>query len=223
MEKNISKIYFLLSIVQNGLPLSIIKLYEPEFEKLKEKEDEKKLIFIEEDNNWYIIEEFRKINIIRLMPEDKRKKYISKIIKIYSILLFYFINKNLKNVCFPDSDIHYNFNSFNNKGLWKTFDIDIYKSCFGKKKNKINNDYKDILDKDLLEKHKENIFSIIDKNIDIIKDIIFKEKNKKTKEYLCQILIMLPSIFISNDYFSREEKNSKQKKKGYYIKMFVYL
>jgi DNA polymerase III delta prime subunit len=200
MEKNISKIYFLLSIVQNGLPLSIIKLYEPQFENIREKEDENKLILTEADNNWYIIEEFRKMNIIRLMPEDKRKLYIRKIIKIYSRLLFYFINKNLENVCFPDSEIHYNFNSYNKKGLWKTFDTDIYERCFGKRKNKINNDYLDILDKDfnikLLEKHKENIFSLITKNIDIIKDIIFKDKNKKTKEYLCQILIMLPSVFI---------------------------
>jgi hypothetical protein len=80
------------------------------------------------------------------------------------------------NVCFPDSNIHYNFNSYNNKGLWKTFDTEIYQICFEKKRNKINNDYIDILDKDsnikLLEKHKENIFSIIEKNIDIIKDII---------------------------------------------------
>ena len=218
MEKNISKIYFLLSIVQNGLPLSIIKLYEPQFENIREKEDENKLILTEADNNWYIIEEFRKMNIIRLMPEDKRKLYIRKIIKIYSRLLFYFINKNLENVCFPDSEIHYNFNSYNKKGLWKTFDTDIYERCFGKRKNKINNDYLDILDKDfnikLLEKHKENIFSLITKNIDIFKDIIFKDKNKKTKEYLCQILIMLPSVFICNVYFSRDktEKNAKKKK-----------
>ena len=224
MEKNISKIYFLLSIVQNGLPLSIIKLYEPQFESIKEEEDENKLIFTEADNNWYIIEEFRKMNIIRLIPEDKRKINIRKIIKIYSRSLFYFINKNWKKVCFPDSEIHYNFNSYNNKGLWKSFDTDIYEECF-EKKNKINNYYIDILDKDnikLLEKHKENIFSLIEKNIDIIKDIIFKDnlksnnndKNKKTKEYLCQILIMLPSIFISNVYSSKEknEKNSTKKK-----------
>ena len=203
MEKNISKIYFLLSIVKNGLPLSIIKLYEPQFERIKEKEDENNLIFTDIDNNWYIIEEFRKINIIRLMPEDKRKIYIRKILKIYSRSLFYYINKNWKSVCFPDSNIHYNFNSYNNKGLWKTFDTEIYQICFEKKRNKINNDYIDILDKDsnikLLEKHKENIFSIIEKNIDIIKDIIYKDKdkNKKTKEYLSQILIMLPSIFNS--------------------------
>ena len=88
-----------------------------------------------------------------------------------------------------------------------------------KKKNKINNDYIDILDKDfninLLEKHKENIYSLIEKSIDII---IFKDKNKKTKEYLFQILIilyfyillMLSSIFIYNVYFSMKEKNSKK-------------
>ena len=201
LGKNILKIYFLLSIVQNGLPLSIIKLYEPKFEKIKEKEDENKLIFTEEDNNWYIIKEFHKINIIRLMPEDQRKIYIHIFLNIYSRFLFYFINKNRENVCFPDSNIHYNFNSYNNKGFWKTFDTKIYQKCFEKKRNKNKNDYIDILDKDfnikLLELHKENIFSSIEKNIDIIKDIIFKDKNKKTKEYFYQILIMLPSIFIS--------------------------
>ena len=41
-------------------------------ESIKENEDENKLIFTEADNNWYIIEEFRKMNIIRLIPEDKR-------------------------------------------------------------------------------------------------------------------------------------------------------
>ena len=120
--------------------------------------------------------------------------------------------------------------------MWKTFDTDIYERCFGKRKNKINNDYLDILDKDfnikLLEKHKENIFSLIEKNIDIIKDIIFKDnlksnnndKNKKTKEYLCQILIMLPSVFICNVYFSRDktEKNAK-KKRILYQNVYIFV
>jgi len=206
MEKNISKIYFLLSIVENGLPLSIIELYEPKFKSIKENEDENNLIFTESDNNWYIIEESYKIDIIKLMLENKRKDYISKILKIYSRELFCFINKNRMNVCFPNSNIHYNFNSYNKNGMWKSFDTEIYKLCFEKKIDKINSIYKDKLDKDfnikLLEKHKENIFWLIEKNTDIIKKIIFEDKNVKTKEYLYQILIMLPSAFIS-------EKNSK--------------
>jgi len=141
-NETISKIYFLLSIVQNGLPLSIIKLYESNFESIKEKEDENKLIFKEADNNWYTIEEFRKINFIRLMPEDKRKIYIHKILKIYCRLLFYFINKSRRDICFSGSNIHYNFNSYSNKGLWKTFDTLTYNLCFGKKDNIINNIYK---------------------------------------------------------------------------------
>ena len=208
MEKNISKIYFLLSIVQNGLPLSIIELYEPKFKSIKENEDENNLILTEADNNWYMIEESYKINIIKLMLENKRKNYISKILKIYSRELFCFINKNRMNVCFPDSNIHYNFNSYNNKGMWKSFDNEIYKLCFENKIDKINTIYKDKLDKDfnikLLDKHKENIFWLIEKNFDIIKKIIYEDKNVKTKEYLFQILIMLPSAFIS-------EKNSKIK------------
>ena len=209
MEKDISKIYFLLSILQNGLPLSIIKLYEPKFEEIKEKEDENNLIFTEVENNWYIIEEFHKINIVKLLLEDKRKNYISKILEIYSRLLFHFINKNRINVCFPDANIHYNFNSYNNKGLWKTFDTGIYELCFEKNNNKIKNDILDeILKNDfnikLLDKHKENIFWLIERNTDIIKKIIFEDKNVETKEYLYQLLIMLPSAYIY-------EKNSKIK------------
>ena len=204
MEKDICKIYFLLSIMPNGLPSSMIKLYEPNFEKLEQTEDDKKLIFKEPSNNWYLIENFYKMSICQLISEDKRKECIYKCLEIYSKLLFYYIKRTKKKVCYPDANIHYNFNSYNDKGLWKTFDIKIYEYYFLRYDK--SNEYNNILDKDFIpEKHKENIYNLIDKNIDIIKELIYEDKNVVIKEYLYQILLMLPSVYIMG-------KNSNVKK-----------
>ena len=160
MENKISKLYFLLSIMVNGLPSSIIYLYEPDFEKIIKKEDEEKIIYIEPNNSWYtIIEKRYKRDIGQFIQEGLKKEYIGKCLEIYAKILFYYIKNTRKKVCFPDSNIHYHFNSYNNKGIWKTFDNNIYELYFLKEDK--SNEYNNILEKDFalenIEKHTEKI------------------------------------------------------------------
>ena len=205
MENKISKLYFLLSIMVNGLPSSIIYLYEPDFEKIIKKEDEEKIIYIEPNNSWYtIIEKRYKRDIGQFIQEGLKKEYIGKCLEIYAKILFYYIKNTRKKVCFPDSNIHYHFNSYNNKGIWKTFDNNIYELYFLKEDK--SNEYNNILEKDFalenIEKHTENIYYLIEKNVDVIKDLIYKDRdnNVEQKEYLYQILLMVPSIYVVDKY-----------------------
>ena len=204
MEKDISKIYFVLSFMPYGLPSSIFKLYSPDFQKIINEEDEEKLISINPNNNWYtIIEKRYKREIFDLMPESKRKECICKCLEIYAKLLFYFIKKTREKICFPDSNVHYHFNSYNNKGIWKTFDLNNYELCFIKDDK--SNDYNNIIDNDfLLEKHTENIYNLIDVNAETIKTLIFSENRLDQKEYLYQILLMLPSVHILGKHSNLE-------------------
>ena len=202
MENQISKIYYLLTIMVNGLPASMIYLYEPDFKKIIRKEDEEKLIYIEPNNNWYtIIEKRYKKYMVQYIQEGLKKEYICKCLEIYAKLLFFYIEKTRKKVCFPDCNIHYNFNSYNNKGIWKTFDNNIYELYFLKEDK--SNTYNNILENDfILEKHADNIYYLIANNIDIIKDLIYidRDNNVEQKEYLYQILLMLPSIYAFKKY-----------------------
>ena len=114
---------------------------------------------------------------------------------IYAQLLYYYIKKVREDIYPHDGKIHYNFNSYNNKGIWKSFDYDIYTLYFLKEDK--SNIYNNIIEnkKDFnIRKHAENIYNLIDKNIDFIKSIILIDNNLEQKEYLNQILLMLPSI-----------------------------
>ena len=44
--------------------------------------------------------------------------------------MFFYIKKNRETICFPDTNIHYVFNSYNGTGIWKTFDLQMYEYCF---------------------------------------------------------------------------------------------
>ena len=199
LEKDISKIYCLLSLMSFGLPESMLSLFEPNFKIIIKKEDEEKLIYQEPNYNWYtIIDKKYKKDISEVM-QDKKKECICKCLEIYAKLLFYYIQKTKKYICHPDSNIHYNFNSYSDKGIWRTFDFKIYEYYFLKEDK--SKDYKNILEKDfVLEKHSENIYNLIEKNIGIIKSLVFNDNNVQQKEYINQILLMLPSIYISEKY-----------------------
>ena len=197
LDKDISKIYCLLSIMSFGLPESILKLFEPNFKKIIHEEDEENLILNEPNYNWYTILESRYKKEIIEITDDKKKECINKCLEIYAQLLFYFIKKTREDICFPDSNIHYNFNSYNNKGIWKSFDYKMYQLLFLKEdKSKI---YNSIIENDFIfERHVENIYNLIDKNIDFIETIILIDNNAEQEEYLNQILLMLPSISKNN-------------------------
>ena len=197
LDKDIANIYCLLSIMSFGFPESMLKLFEPNYKNIINEEDEKNLIINEPNYNWYTILESRYKKEIFEITEDKKKDCIIKCFEIYAQLLFYFIKKTREDICFPDSNIHYNFNSYNNKGIWKSFDYEVYQLLFlTEDKSKV---YNNIIENDfILERHAENIYNLIDKNIDIIEKIILYDNNYKQKEYINQILLMLPSISKSN-------------------------
>ena len=193
LDKDISRIYCLLSIMSFGLPESMLKLFEPNFKEIINEEDEENLIANEPNYNWYTIIENRYKKEIFEITDDKKKECIIKCLEIYAQLLFYFIKKTREEIYSHDSNIHYNFNSYNNKGIWKSFDYKIYELYFlTEDKSKV---YNNIIEKDfILERHSENIYNLIDKNINFIKIIILNDNNVEQKEYLNQILLMLSSI-----------------------------
>ena len=107
---------------------------------------------------------------------------------------FFFILKKIENICFPDNNIHYIFNSYNNRGIWKSFDIQLYEYCFYFEYSKNKKEYENVLNNDFdLEKYMKNITSVILNNLADIKELI--KNNDYNKEYIEQILIMLPSCF----------------------------
>ena len=196
METEISRIYFILSIMPSGLPLSILNLYEQNFTEII-KQDKQDIIINE--NNWFSIKDgsYRKY-IFEIMLEDKRKDCIMNALEIYSKLLFYYINKTREKICFPDSNIHYQFNSYYDKGFWKTLDPKKYQILF--EKNYLEEYvYNEILEKNfVLEYHKDNIISLLKKNSKIIKDLI--KKDPTPLEYLNQIILMLPSVYVNQKF-----------------------
>ena len=200
--KEIMKLYYFLSIMNYGLPESMLNLYDPNFRAIIRQEDEEHLIYIEPNNKWYtIIDNGYKNYICDFLENEKKEDCIKKCLKIYTKLLFYKIRNTSNEVCFPDSEIHYNFNSYNNKGIWKTFDYEIYESFFLKDNEPIEVEYAYITNNDFdIEKHTVNIYNLIEKNIDIIKKLIFDENNVEQKEYLEQILLMLPSLYVKRKY-----------------------
>ena len=199
MEKDISKIYILLSIMPKGLPSSIIDLIEPNFKNIIKNEDEINIIYKEQDKNWYTIVNIYRKEIYELTPNDRKQKCICKIMKIYALLLFYYIQNTRRDIFMNDCNIHYHFDSYNNKGIWRSFDYENYDLYFMNDdqsdiyNNILNNDFT-IKNKTILENHTENIFNLLYTNIDIITSLI-KEKNLEIKEYLYQIILMLPTIY----------------------------
>ena len=192
---NISKIYYLLSIMPSGLPESLLKLIYPNYEEFMKEEDvTKTLIYTDPNDNWKYIKEYKRniTNFFYCKEKDQiRQECISNCLKVYAKLLFYYIEKNRQKICFPDNNIHYLFNSYNDTGIWKTFDLPIYNYCFYFENDK--NIYDNILkDKFILERHENNITNLILNNLDDLQKLI---KDDIIKEYLEQITLKLPTCY----------------------------
>ena len=202
-RSDISRIYFLLSFMPSGLPDSLLQLIIQGCHKIIMEENENnRLIYKDPDNNWNYINDCKKeINNIFADKDKKneKKEIILQCLKVYSTLLFFYIDKNRQNICFPDNNIHYIFNSYNGTGIWKSFDIEMYKYCFYDSKRK---KYENIINYDFdLEKHSKNIINFMKYNLEEIKDLL--KTNDINKEYIEQILIMLPSCY----FLKKECKN----------------
>ena len=198
------KIYFLLSFMPSGLPDSLIKLIFQEYDKIIVEEDKNnRLIYKDPENNWnYLTDCKKEINLIFADKKDEKKELITNCLKIYANLLFFYIEKNKQNIHNPDNDIHFIFNSYNGKGIWKTFDNEMHKYCFSEFSSKNKNEYEHIISYDFdLERHSKNIINLMIDNIKEIGDSL--KKNNIIKEYIEQILIMLPSCY----FLKKECKN----------------
>ena len=190
IKKN--KIYFLLSNMPFGIPESLIKLIYPDYGKFLDKKNIINDLIYKDmyDNSYYVKEVKNEINTF----EDKDKEdCISRCLIVYSKLLYYYLEKNRQNICHPDGNIHYLFNSYNGTGIWKTFDIEMFRYCFYyESSDKIEYD-KILNDEFKLDRHMNNIINLMINNIGIIKEIIKQDELKK--ECLEQILILLPSMY----------------------------
>ena len=194
MESKISKIYYLLSIMHSGLPLNIINLIYNNLD-LKLNLIKNDLFYITPHDQWYHINENYKEAIyeyFNIKPYVK-KECITNCLKVYARLLLLYIEKTRHDVCFPDSNIHYVFNAYNDDGIWKTFDEGLYEYCFlyefdkGEYNNVLKNEYNII-------EHKDNIIDLIEENIEFITSLL-KNNDIVIKEYIEQILLLLPSSF----------------------------
>ena len=182
---------FLLSKMPSGLPDCFLQLifnetFEDEliskytmnnwnylnsdiFDELKKKEDNNQ-------NNQIAFEVFEKYCM----------KYMLKALKLYAKLLYYYIEKDRNEIIYPDENIHFIFNSYNNEGIWKSNIPKI-------KDDDDNINENEFIDKDFaLKNHRENIFYLISYLVDKIKYI---DEDYIYIDYLLEILLLFPSYF----------------------------
>ena len=157
-----------------------------------------KFIFIDPNDNWIHLKDFKKeIHTAFKNKNNEKQECILNCLKVYSKLLFIYIENKRKIILFPDNNIHYIFNSYNENIIWKTFDLPMYQFCFSNINKKI--EYDNIIKYNFdLERHMKNIISLIINNLDIVSSLI--KNNDINKEYIEQILINLPTA-----YFLRKE------------------
>ena len=179
-------LYILLLNMPSGLPdLFLQKLFN-DYDKII---DDMNLIIKSPDNNWNIIDNNIKFNENWNEPENILScyEYLFETLKIYTKLLNYFIEKNREKINNKLGNVHYIFNSYNNRTIWK---------C--NIPNKLNIIIKkDILKKDLnIENHKKNIINLISLIIKYI--TLFRQQKiiiEEIDDYLEDTLILFPSYF----------------------------
>ena len=115
---------------------------------------------------------------------DKCYNYIFKALKLYTKVLIFFIEKNREKILYKNGNIHYLFNSYSNRNIWKSKINNSIETLIGY--NIYNQDFK-------MENHKQNIISIISL---IVNDIeLFRKLKKWSDIYMEEILILFPSYF----------------------------
>ena len=203
-EKEPEKI-FLLYIMDKGLPPSVLKLFEPNFTKILEQEELSIFFYKTKNMTWRLSKSI--INIDDIIPHlisDKRKKTVEKCLEIFSKLLFYYNKKFgriLKQNYFKALDIEYYFDLFfENVEFFKTFNKEKYNLCFSKELNPNFNDYENIIKNNniKLDEQKENIYNLFELNKETISKLY--SENETMKEYIEQIIILLPRLFIKNKF-----------------------
>ena len=200
LETKAGNIIFILYMMNKGLPSSVLKLFEPEFENIIKNG---KIFYQANQNIWKISKsEINTDDLNSYLELSKRRDLTEKCLEICTKLLFHFLlkmHKNFQKRYFKILDIEYYYDYFfENKGFWKTFNDGIYEECFIKDEN--YSDYEIIVENNdiILEVLKDNIINLLEiNNFKTIQDL-YTEK-EKTKEYIEQIIIMLPRLFIKDD------------------------
>ena len=176
-------LYYLLLNLPLGLPNSFLELI---FDNYKNINDDNNLIIKKISNNWNYINHDE-----RLEGNFKEKKYMDKCyisifrtLKLYTRLLIFFIKKNQDKIIYKNGNIHYLFNSYSNRFIWKSKIYNIIKTLIG---DKIYNQEFNI------ENHKQNILNIILLIVNKIKS--FRKLDEWSDIYLEEILLLFPSFF----------------------------
>ena len=176
-------LYYLLLNMPLGLPNYFLELI---FDNYREINDDKNLIIQKNINNWNIIKNDKRFeeNFKENKYMDKCYNYIFKALKLYTKVLIFFIEKNREKILYKNGNIHYLFNSYSNRNIWKSKINNSIESLIGY--NIYNQDFK-------MENHKQNIISIISL---IVNDIeLFRKLKEWSDVYLEEILILFPSYF----------------------------
>ena len=219
--------YFLIYNMPSGLPDCFLELI---FDNYNEIKYDRKLIVKSKIDNWNIINNKKQFD--EIFKENKSIeiccKYIFKTLKLYAIILNYFINKNRKRVNRRDGIIHYIYNSYSYKNIWKCKIENTYRKIL--KKNINNEDFN-------IYKHKQNILSLI--NLVICKINFFRElKEKKIAEqidnYIESILLLFSSYFFQEKdniqilqicigLYKKLDKNLNKKRDNLIEKLLLFL
>ena len=197
-------LYYLLSNMPSGLPKCILNSLFDDYDRIY---DEKNFISISPETDWIIIN--KDIYYKENFKEDKMKKecfeILIKTLKLYIILIKFFIEKNRDKVNYKGGNIHYFFNSYNNNSIWK----DNIENAINKESSEL--DWRKVIAKLLKEKnfykdcsiikHKQNILNLISFIANNIETVVEcdpqKKKEKKTQIYhiLENVLLLFPSYF----------------------------
>ena len=203
METDAGKIIFILNIMHKGLPLPVLKLFDPNFENIVSQKNMQKFFYQINHINWRISRsDISNEDIIPLISKDKRKKWVQECLEIGSKILYYYNKNLLKNKqqnYFKTLDLEYYFYYFFEKNLfWKSFNNKEYELCFLKDTEKNISYYENMVKNKMIkiEDIKDNISNLFEVNNETIDDIY--SENKIMKEYIEQIIIMLPRLFIKN-------------------------
>ena len=146
------------------------------FDKLEIKEEKQEQIKEDKITNKQItFEDFEKYCM----------EYMLKALKLYAKLLYYYIEKDRNEIIYPDENIHFIFNSYNNEGIWK--------SNIPKIKDDENINENEFIDKDFnIQNHRENIFYLISY---LVEKLDYIDEAYIYIDYLVEILLLFPSYF----------------------------
>ena len=197
-------LYYLLSNMPSGLPKCILNSLFDDYDRIY---DEKNFISKSPETDWIIIN--KDIYYKENFKEDKMKKecfeILIKTLKLYIILIKFFIEKNRDKVNYKGGNIHYFFNSYNNNSIWK----DNIENAINKESSEL--DWRKVIAKLIKEKnfnkdcsiikHKQNILNLISFIVNNIKTVVEcdpqkkKEKKNSNISYFRECTIIISFLF----------------------------